>query len=355
VFAVRCGRVRTLPERDVAALAAVTARLVALDDADPFPPRILGLLAALVSSQSADYCELDRAHEVGLSFTWWDEAGGGRSDGQACEEDGYWRLRHQHPLCAYRERTNDWISTRKVSDFATDREFRGSEIWNELYRDDRVHYWIDVGLRSAGRQTSMFIFTRNRRDFTECDRLVLDLLQPHLQQRYDRVKIAADAADALASLEEDHDADDPRHVVLCSNNGVIEFASPQSRHLLASYLQCANGRVPLPLLRALRGRTQPIVIERDGQRLTLRAAASAGLIVLLLGEDDLRLDRLTPRQRTILSHVAQGRTDANIASSLGIAPATVNKHLEQIYHRLGVHTRTAAAAAVSASGPGRLR
>jgi len=35
-----------------------------------------------------------------------------------------------------------------------------------------------------------------------------------------------------------------------------------------------------------------------------------------------------------------------IGERLGIASATVNKHLESIYERLDVHTRTAAAAAV---------
>jgi DNA-binding NarL/FixJ family response regulator len=67
---------------------------------------------------------------------------------------------------------------------------------------------------------------------------------------------------------------------------------------------------------------------------------------VLLGEEDVRADRLTFRQRTILEHVARGQTDAEIAADLRIAPATVNKHLEQIYARLGVHTRTAAAAIV---------
>ena len=46
----------------------------------------------------------------------------------------------------------------------------------------------------------------------------------------------------------------------------------------------------------------------------------------------------------ILDPVTRGDTDAQIAGALGIARSTVNKHLEQIYRRLGVHTRTAAAA-----------
>jgi len=204
-----------------------------------------------------------------------------------------------------------------------------------------------VGLRPTGTQTRVFIFARGSRDFDERERLVLELLQPHLQARYDGVQRAAEAANALAAIEAEG-VDDPRCVVLCSADGVIEFASPESRRLLACYLECGNGRIPAGVLSAVRSRQQPVVVERDGQRLTLRAAESAGLLVLLLGEEDMRLDRLTPRQRTVLAHVAHGETDAEIASTIGVAPSTVNKHLENIYERLGVHTRTAAAALVPA-------
>jgi DNA-binding CsgD family transcriptional regulator len=167
---------------------------------------------------------------------------------------------------------------------------------------------------------------------------VLELLQPHLQQRYDRVCAAAAASDALAEL----DSDDPRHIVLCSSTGAIEFASPESRSLLAKHLDRANGHVPDVVLRRITFATTP----RDGNRLTVRSTGSGELYVVLLSEEDVRLERLTPRQRQVVEHVACGETDAQIAAALGIAPATVNKHLEQIYERLGVHTRTAAAALV---------
>jgi DNA-binding NarL/FixJ family response regulator len=94
----------------------------------------------------------------------------------------------------------------------------------------------------------------------------------------------------------------------------------------------------------LRGSRDTVSIERDGQRLTVRAARSAGILLLLLGERDARLDRLTPRQLEILEHVASGATDAAVGAALGVASLTVKKHLEQIYERLDVHTRTAATA-----------
>jgi DNA-binding CsgD family transcriptional regulator len=53
---------------------------------------------------------------------------------------------------------------------------------------------------------------------------------------------------------------------------------------------------------------------------------------------------LTPREREILDLLAAGATNAQIAASLGISPATVRKHLEHAYEKLDVSTRTAAVA-----------
>jgi DNA-binding CsgD family transcriptional regulator len=255
----------------------------------------------------------------------------------------YFRLASEHPICSRRTRTDDWTSVLKVSDFVSQRAFERTEIWNELYRAEDVRYWMDVGIAPTGPRTRVFIFTRSDCDFDERDRLVLELLQPHLQQRYDRTRTAAEAADALATLEEG--ATDAFHdVVLCSDRGVMEFASPRSRRLLASYFGSENGSLPHGLRAALSGPRGAVSIERDGRRLTVRAARLAGMLLLLLGEQDARLDCLTPRQLEILEHVSSGATDAAVGAVLGVAATTVKKHLERIYERLDVHTRTAATA-----------
>lgn len=51
---------------------------------------------------------------------------------------------------------------------------------------------------------------------------------------------------------------------------------------------------------------------------------------------------LTPRESEILGWVAHGKTNGEIATILWISPTTVRKHLENVYPKLGVHTRTAA-------------
>jgi DNA-binding CsgD family transcriptional regulator len=58
------------------------------------------------------------------------------------------------------------------------------------------------------------------------------------------------------------------------------------------------------------------------------------------------IDSLTAREEEILQWVALGKTNDQIATSLVVSTHTVRKHLENIYAKLGVHTRTAAVAHV---------
>lgn len=55
----------------------------------------------------------------------------------------------------------------------------------------------------------------------------------------------------------------------------------------------------------------------------------------------LKLD-LTPRVAEVLLWVAQGKTNGDIATILGISESTVKKHLLEIFAKLGVETRSAA-------------
>ena len=56
--------------------------------------------------------------------------------------------------------------------------------------------------------------------------------------------------------------------------------------------------------------------------------------------------QLTAREREVLALVEEGRTNAEIARLLWISRETVRKHLENVYDKLGVHSRTAAVAAL---------
>ena len=53
--------------------------------------------------------------------------------------------------------------------------------------------------------------------------------------------------------------------------------------------------------------------------------------------------RLTHREAEVLHWVTLGKTSRDIGEILGSSPRTVDKHLEHVFEKLGVETRTAAA------------
>ena len=65
---------------------------------------------------------------------------------------------------------------------------------------------------------------------------------------------------------------------------------------------------------------------------------------------------LTPRVAETLLWLAQGKTNPNIATILGISESTIKKHVQEVFDKLGVETRGAAAVraleALSAESPG---
>jgi len=71
------------------------------------------------------------------------------------------------------------------------------------------------------------------------------------------------------------------------------------------------------------------------------------LIDALRDPDDIQLQKalqLTAREAQVLQWIANGKTNREIAEILGISPRTINKHLEQLFPKLGVENRTSAAA-----------
>jgi len=66
-----------------------------------------------------------------------------------------------------------------------------------------------------------------------------------------------------------------------------------------------------------------------------------------LGSDQTVLKQkllVTEREAEVLLWIARGKSNRDIAEILSLSPRTVNKHLEQIYAKLGVENRTSAAA-----------
>lgn len=190
-------------------------------------------------------------------------------------------------------------------------------------------------------------------------------------------------ADAVLGLE-------ARAAVIVDGGGTIRWQSPQAAVRLAGYGDddddadlalgtASGGPGATPLARAAlparlrhwfmqwreQGCPEDAVHETidGGVRRSARvtgAPAQGEWVVVLEASDDgalvvTLLDRfaLTTREAEVLLWVSRGKTNRDIGDILDMAPRTVNKHLEHLFRKLHVETRSAAAAlAVKAVGRG---
>lgn len=125
----------------------------------------------------------------------------------------------------------------------------------------------------------------------------------------------------------------------------MKFSTETTRRFSESVLRvyAASHEAAIRKALALAGaelRAEPWLLELvrghgEQRRLQLRRQAD---------EPAATAANLTPREREVLQRIALGETDAAIGRALAIAPKTASKHVENILRKLGVETRTAAAA-----------
>jgi DNA-binding CsgD family transcriptional regulator len=144
------------------------------------------------------------------------------------------------------------------------------------------------------------------------------------------------------------------------------WQTPLAQRLVSEFFGGDERLLPTELLQwigvielARREGTEPPTFQRlkDGRRLlcNFHSQTPQGEWLLLLREEsdqraiDLLMQafRLTQREADVLLWVSRGKTNRDIGDILGTSPRTVNKHLEHVFAKLGVETRTAAAGLAS--------
>ncbi len=204
---------------------------------------------------------------------------------------------------------------------------------------------------------------RGRRNFSERDRALLNVAWPHLFQAYQNANAVTRMRQELAAIENTLERL-KQGVVRLAADGRVRFATARARRWLAEY-SCSRpaDRLPEPLRRWARHQDsllsetddashprQALVLERNGKRLVVRLVPDGHQRLLLFEEQRtapqaqaLEALGLTRREAEVLGWVAQGKTNAEIGIIVSARPRTVEKHLERIFKKLGVETRTAAA------------
>ncbi len=154
-----------------------------------------------------------------------------------------------------------------------------------------------------------------------------------------------------------------RRIVALDMQAAVLWCTPQAGALLAQidpdWSEEAQ-HLPLPLYEAARrmlreparpGTTVCTTIgDRDIEMAPIRGERPDELLIRIRevreGADIAYFQQqteLTQREAEVLLWISHGKSNRTISEILGISPRTVNKHLQQIFNKLGVETRAAAA------------
>jgi DNA-binding CsgD family transcriptional regulator len=185
------------------------------------------------------------------------------------------------------------------------------------------------------------------RDFDERDRLLLETLRPHFDA-LERHAAARRHLAAVLSVVEQGGEDPSRGLIVLGRGGRVEHASRAARRLVGAWLGKLDGMLPDALVdwRAA-GSPSAFELRRGDRRLVVEARNGHSLLV----SEDADLGRLlTPRERGVVQCIAAGLTTAETARRLWVTPGTVSKHLEHVYRKLRVTSRTAALAKLGVTG-----
>jgi DNA-binding CsgD family transcriptional regulator len=270
-----------LTSRNFQKLQACIRELYSNLDSATVPSHVVGVLSRIIPAGVTSYATISR-RERKLVYT-------GLASCRRWEQlDAFVRHMDEHPVLSYLHpvllrphRFRDEIeralrrrlpslrqaqhyAAARISDALPHHRYRSLGIYEDFFRRNDADYQLLISFLPTGTGYSLLSFNRDRRDFTEEERLILNLLAPHIAQA--------------------------------------------SRNAAA----CEKARLAFDVLE----RSKPS-LESYG---------------------------LTGREAAVLYWVAQGKTNAEAAAVLRLAPGTVKVHLEKVYRKLGVENRTAAAA-----------
>lgn len=325
-----------LSTSDAERLLRFVAEAESIGGDQPFTGDVLVELGRVIEADWVSYTEVDHLGRRLLAYV----PRPGDEDDEGTEiDDEMWELMGEHPVCRHWRRTGRFVALR-LSDVVTRRELHQNRFYDVALRPWGVEHELKVRLASPSWHAKTFMFGRKLgRDFSKRDRLVLDLLTPHFARLWEAARTRRLLAAALAELERAPETD-TTGVVLLGPSGGMEFESRPAHRLLRTYFAAVGGaRLPAAVVEWLKsGSRDPLYRRQGAQSLAVERSGDT----LLLRET--QQTALTAREREVLAWVARGKTNAQIAELLWLAPSTVRKHLENVYEKLGVTTRTAAAA-----------
>lgn len=262
------------------------------------------------------------------------------------------RWADQHPVLEHLRRTRDG-RPRRISDHLDRPAFARTELFQEFYAPIGVESQVAFGLPAVAPLVIGIALSRGREDYSDDEVELLGRARPHLIQAY-RMAQATEARErVIAALSRGLTADG-RSAAAVTRAGEVVYADAEAREALG--LGEDDAALPARLRAAVAfDRSRPRRLE---PHLRLIPGSGPGDLDVLLVDhapggglpiERLRDLGLTIREAEALHHLAHGLTGPDTARAMGIAPRTVAKHLQAVYAKLGVTSRSDAARAAWAA------
>jgi DNA-binding CsgD family transcriptional regulator len=280
----------------------------------------------------------------------------------------------EHPLV--QQMPQSLAGACKISDFTSQQKLHALEgIYQQFLRPLDTEDQMFLFLPTAGVDNwfhqlqginviAGFTLNRSNRSFTERDRTILNLLRPHLSQAYANAQQYQQLQQENGQLQQSLN-----HLgaIVLDQEQQIKSIAPQAIIWLETYFNHTTCSSQLPdhlrswikyQIACLKQNPNspnaclPLCSQQAGRELTIRLVIepAANQYLLLLEEQtlsslqSLTLLGLSQRETEVLALIIQGKNNQAIATQLSVHPCTIRKHLEHIYTKWNVNSRTEAIA-----------
>jgi DNA-binding CsgD family transcriptional regulator len=357
-----------LRQRDLEVSLSYLRELYAQRDLESFKHHILTTIGSVVPSESVIYVDPSVSVTVDDSAegaSAWESEPAFSSPDLAEIVEIHGSYIDENPLINHYRRTLDGQAV-KITDFLTRSEFRRLGLYNDLFRRVGLDQWMTIVLPHGPLAATAVSLGRSGKDFSERDRLTLNLLRPHLLQAHHNMEALRQVQQESVDMKQMMERLD-RAVVVLGKKGRLQWGTEPAERWISEYFGPGQdaGHLPEDLRRWVEHQRSVLVDQRDiplPQRSLVRKRAGKRLLVrfvadnledhhlLILVEQYIGLSAeslksslgLTDREAEILLGIAQGKTNKAIAEDLYVSPLTVKTHLQRFYRKLGVESRAEA-------------
>jgi DNA-binding CsgD family transcriptional regulator len=351
-----------LSRSDVASLLAAVAELSSSVDPETLADRMPSAVAKVFDCEmvSFDNFSNDRDHAY-IETQWHNNTDILTPSVIEVFSEVYNTWPEEHPLAFEILHRGNNIPLR-MSDCVSNSKFRNKAIFSEFFRRIGIAYQLGIAMPVSKELTVSCALNRASKDFSEKDKVMLGLLTPHLINSIRNSLFVREMRQRALRLEKMLASVSRGVIRVGADRSLLEISEPATRNLLKYFpsWKAGSGRLPERMHAWLMVNCEsnsdqlldlhkPFIVMRDGGMLRVVAVRDAvGEVTLLMEErgriaaDSLASTGLTKRESEILLHIESGKSDAAVATLCGISKRTVQKHVENIFKKLNVETRTAA-------------